>query len=62
MVDAASYAKLFYLFQIFGKNSIETIKALFQINLVGEITVNQFFDDKLESYLVNYFNQYQELG
>ena len=62
MVDTASYAKLFYLFQIFGKNSIETIKTLFQINLVGEITVNQFFDDKLESYLVNYFNQYQELG
>ena len=62
MVDASSYAKLFYLFQIFGRNSIETIKTLFQINLVGEITVNQFFDDKLESYLVNYFNQYQELG
>ena len=62
MTDAAVYSKLFYLFQIFGKKNKETIEKLFQISIVGEITVNTFFHDNLENDLVNYFNQYQELG
>jgi L-asparaginase len=62
MTDAAVYSKLFYLFQIFGKENKETIEKLFQISIVGEITVNTFFHDNLENNLVNYFNQYQELG
>jgi L-asparaginase len=62
MTDAAVYSKLFYLFQIFGKENRETIEKLFQISIVGEITVNTFFHDNLENNLVNYFNQYQEFG
>jgi len=61
MTDSAIYSKLFYLFQIFGKKDKETIEKLFQINIVGEITINTFFHNNLENHLVNYFNQYQEL-
>ena len=61
MTHSASFAKLFYLFQIFGTKNIDIVKQLFQINLVGEITIDQY-DVNVRNYLINYFNIYQELG
>jgi L-asparaginase len=61
MTHSASFAKLFYLFQLLGKNNTDKIKTLFEIDLAGEITVNQY-DINVRNYLINYFNVYQELG
>ena len=61
MTHSASFAKLFYLFQIFGTKNIDIVKRLFEVNLVGEITIDQY-DVNVRNYLINYFNIYQELG
>jgi len=61
MTHSASFAKLFYLFQLLGKNNTDKVKTLFETDLAGEITINQY-DINVRNYLINYFNVYQELG
>lgn len=61
MTHSSSFTKLFYLLQILGKKNIDIIKNLYQVNLAGEITINQY-DVNVHNYLINYFNLYQELG
>ena len=62
MTLEAIFTKLYYLFQIIGQDKVHIpiIKELFQIDLAGEITVNQY-DINVRNYLINYFNIYQEL-
>ena len=61
MTHSASFTKLFYLIQILGKKNIDIIKKLYEVDLAGEITINQY-DVNVRNYLINYFNLYQELG
>lgn len=62
MTEEAIFAKLFYLLQVIGTtpDKKNTIESLFETNLAGEITVNQY-DVNVRNYLTNYFNLYQEL-
>lgn len=62
MTEESIFGKLYYLLQVIGThpNKKSIIEALFETNLAGEITVNQY-DVNVRNYLTNYFNLYQEL-
>jgi len=62
MTEEAIFSKLFYLLQVIGTHhdKKDTVEALFETNLAGEITINQY-DVNVRNYLTNYFNLYQEL-
>ena len=43
MTYESIYTKLFYLFQIIGKNKICLVKKLFEINIAGEIPYDKYY-------------------